>query len=70
MPYGTPTTDSGLTKAITINTLRKMKADGEKFVTVALYDAPMAAMAKLRACVAASAMSVPGMHESFLKCPS
>ncbi|BFM18302.1 3-methyl-2-oxobutanoate hydroxymethyltransferase [Maricurvus nonylphenolicus] len=46
MPYGTITADSGLTKPITINTLRKMKAEGEKFITVALYDAPMAAMAQ------------------------
>lgn len=34
-----------LEKLITVNTLRKLKASGEKFVTVALYDAPMAAMA-------------------------
>jgi 3-methyl-2-oxobutanoate hydroxymethyltransferase len=33
-------------KPITVQTLRKMKADGEKFITVALYDAPMAAMAQ------------------------
>lgn len=47
MPYGTSTgTTDGLTKPISINTLRKMKAEGEKFVTVALYDAPMAAMAQ------------------------
>lgn len=47
MPYGTTAAaDSGLTKPITINTLRKMKAEGEKFITVALYDAPMAAMAQ------------------------
>lgn len=31
---------------VTINTLKKLKASGEKFVTVALYDAPMAAMAQ------------------------
>jgi 3-methyl-2-oxobutanoate hydroxymethyltransferase len=36
----------GLDKKITIQTLRKMKAAGEKFVTVSLYDAPMAAMAQ------------------------
>jgi 3-methyl-2-oxobutanoate hydroxymethyltransferase len=35
-----------LNKPVTINTLRKFKASGEKFVTVALYDAPMAAMAE------------------------
>ncbi|MEX2963714.1 3-methyl-2-oxobutanoate hydroxymethyltransferase [Microbulbifer sp. TYP-18] len=31
---------------ITVQTLRKMKIDGEKFITVALYDAPMATMAQ------------------------
>lgn len=46
MPYGTVAAEGGLTKPITINTLRKKKADGEKFITVALYDAPMAAMAQ------------------------
>ncbi|GAA5317103.1 MAG: 3-methyl-2-oxobutanoate hydroxymethyltransferase [Candidatus Pelagadaptatus aseana] len=46
MPYGTPATTGGLTKAITTLTLRKMKQEGIKFATVALYDAPMAAMAK------------------------
>lgn len=46
MPYGKLFTDSALTKLITVNSLRKMKADGTKFVTVALYDAPMAAMAQ------------------------
>ncbi|BFM12771.1 3-methyl-2-oxobutanoate hydroxymethyltransferase [Simiduia litorea] len=46
MPYGKLFTESALTKLVTVNTLRKMKADGEKFVTVALYDAPMAAMAQ------------------------
>lgn len=46
MPYGKPTQESALSKLITVNTLRKMKAEGEKFVTVALYDAPMAAMAQ------------------------
>lgn len=35
-----------LGKPVTILTLKKMKASGEKFVTVALYDAPMAAMAQ------------------------
>jgi len=46
MPYGTPTQDSALSKPVTIHTLRNMKAKGEKFVTVALYDAPMSAMAQ------------------------
>jgi len=46
MPYGTPAATGGLTKPITTLTLRKMKQEGIKFVTVALYDAPMAAMAK------------------------
>jgi 3-methyl-2-oxobutanoate hydroxymethyltransferase len=36
----------GLDKKITIQILKKMKATGEKFVTVSLYDAPMAAMAQ------------------------
>ncbi len=46
MVYGTVNSDTGLTKPITINTLRKMKSDGIKFATVALYDAPMAQMAQ------------------------
>lgn len=46
MPYSSPTSEGGLSKPISILTLRKMKAEGIKFVTVALYDAPMAAMAK------------------------
>lgn len=48
MPYGTlsPTTDTALTKAVTINTLHKLKSSGEKFVVIALYDAHMAAMAQ------------------------
>ncbi|WP_444940855.1 3-methyl-2-oxobutanoate hydroxymethyltransferase [Microbulbifer sp. ZKSA004] len=37
---------SELEKLVTVQTLRKMKANGEKFITVALYDAPMAAMAQ------------------------
>lgn len=37
---------SKLEKPVTILTLKKMKTTGEKFVTVALYDAPMAAMAQ------------------------
>lgn len=35
-----------LEKSVTVLTIRKMKQAGEKFVTVALYDAPMAAMAQ------------------------
>ena len=38
--------DQGLTKKISILSLKKMKAAGDKFVTVALYDAPMAHMAE------------------------
>jgi 3-methyl-2-oxobutanoate hydroxymethyltransferase len=48
MPYTSQPSSAStfpIKKAITVNTLRKMKASGEKFVTVALYDAPMAAMA-------------------------
>lgn len=37
---------SPLQKKVSIPTLRKLKESGEKFVTVALYDAPMAAMAE------------------------
>jgi 3-methyl-2-oxobutanoate hydroxymethyltransferase len=46
MPYGSISADTALDKQISINTLRAMKERGEKFVTVALYDAPMAAMAQ------------------------
>ena len=46
MPYGKIAADSALEKPISINTLRAMKERQEKFVTVALYDAPMAAMAQ------------------------
>ena len=46
MPYGTPTTDSALTKPVTINTLYKLKNSSEKFVVISLYDAHMAAMAQ------------------------
>lgn len=53
MPYGTinpnsstSTTDSALTKAVTINTLHKLKGSSEKFVVIALYDAHMANMAQ------------------------
>ncbi len=38
--------NSPLNKTVTILTLQKMKQQGEKFATVALYDAPMAAMAE------------------------
>lgn len=46
MLYGTPTTDSALTKPVTINTLYKLKSNNEKFVVISLYDAHMAAMAQ------------------------
>ncbi|MDQ2077668.1 3-methyl-2-oxobutanoate hydroxymethyltransferase [Marinimicrobium sp. ABcell2] len=45
MPYGNHSATE-LNKSVTINTLRKLKGSGEKFVVVALYDAPMAAMAQ------------------------
>lgn len=45
MVYGSQA-ETPLSKKITINSLKKFKASGEKFVTVALYDAPMAAMAQ------------------------
>lgn len=48
MPYGTleqSTTATALTKPVTIHTLNKLKAAGEKFVMISLYDAHMAAMA-------------------------
>jgi 3-methyl-2-oxobutanoate hydroxymethyltransferase len=41
-----PTAHSGLSKKITLNTLKNIKAQGDKFVTVSLYDAPMAALAE------------------------
>jgi len=42
-----PTQDpNALDKAVTLKTLAKHKKAGEKFVVVALYDAPMAAMAQ------------------------
>ena len=43
MTYGS---DTSLQKKVNVLTLRKLKDSGEKFVTVALYDAPMAAMAE------------------------
>ena len=50
MPYSTvnstPTTNSALTKQITVHRLHKLKGAGEKFVVIALYDAHMAAMAQ------------------------
>lgn len=46
MPYASVTSDTELTKPVTVLTLRKMKSEQVKFTTVALYDAPMAAMAK------------------------
>jgi 3-methyl-2-oxobutanoate hydroxymethyltransferase len=38
--------DTALAKKVTIQTLKKLKSQGEKFVTVSLYDAPMASMAE------------------------
>lgn len=46
MPYGHISAETALVKNVTVTTLRKMKQAREKFVTVALYDAPMAAMAQ------------------------
>jgi len=46
LPQSTATADSALTKQVTINTLYKLKASGEKFVVISLYDAHMAAMAQ------------------------
>lgn len=45
MVYTAPSTQ-GLDRKITLQSLRKLKQQGEKFVTVSLYDAPMAAMAQ------------------------
>ncbi len=45
MSYGN-TSITALNKGISIHTLRKLKGSGDKFVVVALYDAPMAAMAQ------------------------
>ncbi len=41
-----PSACAGLSRKVTVNTLNKFKANNEKFVSVALYDAPMAAMAE------------------------
>jgi 3-methyl-2-oxobutanoate hydroxymethyltransferase len=49
MPYSsisTSTSNTQLTKKITINSLQKLKATKEKFVVISLYDAHMAAMAE------------------------
>ncbi|MCV6624518.1 MAG: 3-methyl-2-oxobutanoate hydroxymethyltransferase [Cellvibrionaceae bacterium] len=46
MYTSTDEAQSKLSKPVTTTSLRKMKAEGEKFITVALYDAPMAAMAQ------------------------
>lgn len=49
MPYSsisTSTSNTHLTKKITINSLQKLKASKEKFVVISLYDAHMAAMAE------------------------
>lgn len=41
-----PTVESALEKKVTLQTLRKCKTQGQRFATVALYDAQMAAMAE------------------------
>lgn len=50
MPYGTisstSTSQSALTRQVTVNTLHKLKTNREKFVVISLYDAHMAAMAE------------------------
>ncbi len=46
MSYGNTETSTALQKKISIPSLQKLKREQEKFVTVALYDAPMAAMAE------------------------
>jgi 3-methyl-2-oxobutanoate hydroxymethyltransferase len=50
MPYSnsapTPGAAQALSKAVTTQTLHQLKAQGEKFVVIALYDAHMAAMAQ------------------------
>lgn len=46
MPYGTIPAEAALGKTVTINTLRQIKSKGEKFATVALYDAAMSAVAQ------------------------
>lgn len=50
MPYGTisstSTSQSALTRQVTVNTLHKLKTNQEKFVVISLYDAHMAAMAE------------------------
>lgn len=46
MVYSGQNPAGSLDKKVTVHTLRKRKETGEKFVTVALYDAPMAAMAQ------------------------
>ncbi len=46
MVYSSAEPPSSLAKKISVLSLSKLKAGQEKFVTVALYDAPMAAMAE------------------------
>lgn len=46
MPYQQAGVDAALTKPISVRTLKRMKAEKEPFVCVALYDAPMSAMAQ------------------------
>ena len=47
MTDATASSNTALEKKVTLNTLKKHKSDQHKFVTVALYDAPMAHMAEL-----------------------
>lgn len=46
MPYGSIPAEAALSKTVTINTLRQMKSRGEKFATIALYDAATSAVAE------------------------
>lgn len=46
MPYQQAGADAALTKPVSIRTLKHMKEEGQPFVCVALYDAPMSAMAQ------------------------
>lgn len=46
MPYGTIPAEASLNQTVTINTLRQKKSRGEKFATIALYDAAMASIAQ------------------------
>lgn len=46
MPYSSHASATELAKKISVLSLKRFKESGEKFVTVALYDAPMASMAQ------------------------